>query len=195
MQNRFFPSPGNHDFTKRNGITSYLNYFTLPGHEDYYAFIWGPVHLFSLCSGEKGNGKAYNADQYNWLHDGLATSTQPWNLVYFHHSPYSSASHGSDADMQWPFKEWSASAVLTGHDHVYSRIVHDSLTYFINGLGGRSIYSCDEHPLDPDAFDVFCYNSDPGAMLVTADSEKITFQFFAVSNPGTPVDEYTLRVR
>jgi hypothetical protein len=47
--NRFFPSLGNHDW-RATGALPYLNYFTLPGNERYYDFIWGPVHLFALDS-------------------------------------------------------------------------------------------------------------------------------------------------
>src|SRR5437667_354261 len=72
----------------------------------------------------------------------LPSATEPWNLVYFHHPPYSSgAVHGSSPWMQWPFPAWGASAILSGHDHEYERIVVSGFPYFVNGLGGESIYS------------------------------------------------------
>ena len=38
-----------------------------------------------------------------------------YNVVYFHHSPYSSGSeHGSGPTTQWPFKRWGTDVVLTG---------------------------------------------------------------------------------
>ena len=55
----------------------------------------------------------------------LAASTAPWKIVYMHHPPYSSSQHGSTPGMQWPFENWGASLVLTGHDHTYERILRD----------------------------------------------------------------------
>ncbi len=52
--NRFFPCPGNHDANNYNKLAPYLNYFTLPGEETYYKFIWGPVTFYSLDT-ETGN--------------------------------------------------------------------------------------------------------------------------------------------
>src|SRR5439155_10652593 len=109
-----------------------------------------------------------------WLHDRLAASTEPWKLVYFHHSPYSSgATYGSHPDLQWPFQQWGASAVLTGHDHEYERLIVGGFPYFVNGLGGRSIYSF----ATPLPQSVARYNGDYGAMLVDAGAASITFQF------------------
>jgi hypothetical protein len=48
-QNRFFPSLGNHDWYTA-AAQPYLDYFSLPGNERYYDFIWGPVHFFALNS-------------------------------------------------------------------------------------------------------------------------------------------------
>src|SRR5690606_36908585 len=36
-ENRFFPSPGNHDWGQGH-LDPYLEYFTLPGNERYYTF-------------------------------------------------------------------------------------------------------------------------------------------------------------
>ena len=43
--------------------------------------------------------------------------------------------------MQWPFAQWGADAVMSGHAHDYERIVRDGIVYFVNGLGGASRYS------------------------------------------------------
>ncbi|MDZ7613370.1 MAG: metallophosphoesterase [Flavobacteriaceae bacterium] len=80
--NRFFPSLGNHDYDSSKGNVPYLNYFTLPGNEIYYDFVWGPVHFFVLDS-NKDTGA-----QQIWLEDKLRTSAQAFNIVYFHHPPF-----------------------------------------------------------------------------------------------------------
>lgn len=41
--------------------------------------------------------------------------------------------------MRWPFKEWGATAVMSGHAHVYERLEVDNLTYFVNGIGGGGV--------------------------------------------------------
>ena len=48
--NRFFPTIGNHDVNKQHGVVPYLNYFSLPGNERFYDFIWGPVHFYAIDS-------------------------------------------------------------------------------------------------------------------------------------------------
>jgi hypothetical protein len=49
-QNRFFPTLGNHDYEGSQWNIPYLNFFTLPGNEIYYDFIWGPIHFFAIDS-------------------------------------------------------------------------------------------------------------------------------------------------
>ena len=171
--NRFFPSLGNHDWHS-TGAQPYLDYFTLPGNERYYDFNWGPVHFYALDSDSREpDGVGRSSQQAVWLQNQLAVSTSPWNIVYFHHPPYSSGMHGDVDWMQWPFAEWGADVVLSGHDHTYERILRDGIIYFVNGLGGSSKYSF---------FGVIDgsqmrYNQDYGAMLVEASENAIRFQF------------------
>ena len=206
--NRFFPTIGNHDRTDTTspGITSYLDYFTLPGagfesssgSERYYDFVQGPVHFFALDSDSARSDSDYLAAQKAWLKEQLASSTSPWNIVYFHQSAYSSAKHGSDPHMQWPFSEWGADAVFQGHDHVYERILRDGIVYFISGNGGRKLYQFDT----PITGSILRYNDGFGAMRVTASSETIEFQAWTVhesegeKNETTPllIDIYHLPV-
>ena len=133
--NRFFPTLGNHDWNTPDA-QPYLDYFTLPGNERYYDFVWGPVHFFALDSdSNEPDGNTVDSLQAFWLRTGLVASEQPWNIVYLHHTVLSSGMHGSMDEVQWPFREWGASAVLFGHDHLYERIVHEGFPYFVNGAG------------------------------------------------------------
>ncbi len=186
-QNRFFPSIGNHDWQSASA-QPYLDYFTLPGNERYYEFAWGPARFFAINSmNAEPDGNSSSSIQANWLKDALAASTEPWNIVYFHHPPYSSgALHGSSTIMQWPFAEWGATAVLAGHDHIYERLEVDGIPYFVNGVGGRSI-----HAFDPPLPETqLRYNDDFGAMRVDAGEIAITFQFY--SRSAGLIDEYTV---
>jgi tartrate-resistant acid phosphatase type 5 len=185
-QNRFFPSIGNHDWDTEAG-KPYLDYFTLPGNERYYDFVWGPVHFFCINSdSNEPDGVGSSSIQANWLREKLSASTSPWQIVYTHYPPYSSGMHRSTDWIQWPFKEWGADAVISGHDHMYERLEVDDLVYFVNGLGGGSRYLFTA-PL-PES--MLRYRSDYGAMLVQASSEKIVFQF--INRKNELIDEYTL---
>ncbi|RYD95054.1 MAG: alkaline phosphatase, partial [Sphingobacteriales bacterium] len=128
---RFFPSLGNHDIMWEKG-RAHFDFFTLPGNERYYDFVWGAVHFFVLNSNpEEPDGTDANSAQAKWLKQKMQASLSPWKVVYFHHPPYTSGTHGSSANMRWPFKEWGADIVLSGHDHTYERLEINGLTYIV----------------------------------------------------------------
>lgn len=185
-ENKFFPSLGNHDWLASNA-QPYLNYFTLPNNERYYDFERGPVHFFAIDSdSQEPAGITAASPQALWLRDALAAAATPWKLVYFHHAPYSSGAHGSTLALQWPFADWGASAVLAGHDHTYERILQDGIPYFVDGLGGYTIYAFGS----PIPGSIVRYNANFGAMLVEATTAQITFQF--ITRSGAVIDAYTL---
>ena len=189
--NDFFPSLGNHDWLAADA-QPYIDYLTLPGNERYYEFVRGPVHFFAIDSDRhEPDGISLTSVQAEWLKGRLRASTAPWKIVYMHHPPYSSGPHGSTSAPQWPYEPWEsgwgATAVLAGHDHIYERIVRCGFPYFVNGLGGRSLYAL----RTPVAGSVERYNLDYGAMLVEATPEQITFKFFTRTG-GEPVDSYTM---
>jgi len=195
--NRFFPALGNHDWhsitcnaTGTACTGAHFDYFDLPGNERYYDVLWGPVHLFIVNSNyEEPDGTKSDSRQAAWLQTQLAASTAAWKLVFMHHAPYSSsAKHGSTTRMQWPYKEWGASAVLAGHDHVYERLLVGDLLYFVDGLGGATPYSFMDTPLRESQAR---YSDDHGALLVEASNASITFQFFNTS--GELIDTYSLK--
>ncbi|MFN0207490.1 MAG: metallophosphoesterase [Planctomycetota bacterium] len=185
-ENRFWPSLGNHDWYTP-GAVPYFSYFTLPGNERYYDFRKGPVHFFAIDSDpSEPDGVFYNSVQAAWLKNGLAASTAPFKIVYFHHAPYSSAAHGNNFFMQWPFREWGASVVAAGHDHHYERLIVDSLPYFIDGRGGRSLYAVGETVVGSK----IRFNSDYGATFV--DANKDTMTFTGLTHDGVVIDTYTI---
>ncbi len=195
--NAFFPSTGNHEYSDGGGINEYLDYFKLPGtgiqttntsgSEHYYDFIIGPVHFFAIDSTGVLNNISTN-EQKTWLETQLKASTTPWQLVFFHHPPYSSGLHGSNTFMQWDFAAWGADALMAGHDHTYERLRVDGLLQFVNGAGGNSLYPFPIPPL-PDKTE-FRYADDWGAMLMTADDVHIKFEFY--NRFGTLIDSTNL---
>lgn len=187
QENRFFPSLGNHDWMTSEG-QPYLDYFTLPGNERYYEFSAGPVDFYVLNSVYNADPDGYdvNSAQANWLKTQLATSDADWQIVYMHHPPYSSGLHGSSDWMQWPYAFWGADVVLSGHDHTYERIFREGITYFVNGLGGRSKYEFGEVVSGSQ----FRYNRDFGAMLVETGKEMIDFRF--INRQAEIIDDYEI---
>lgn len=185
--NRFFPSLGNHDWNSAGAIP-YLNHFTLPGNERYYDFTRGPVHFFVLDSDSREpDGNSGTSLQAQWLQSKLETSDSRWKIAYFHHPPYSSGTrHGSSTIMRWPFRQLGIDVVLAGHEHLYERIVSDSILYIVNGLGGKEIYTFG----NPIAGSQFRYNGNFGAMLVETDSISMRFRFY--SRASALIDYYEL---
>jgi len=157
--NRFWPSLGNHDWNdiscNSSGCTGgHFDYFTLPGNERYYEVDYGLVGLFVVDSANsEPDGNSVSSAQAQWLQQRLAASTACFDIVYFHHPPFSSA--GGRANMRWPFAQWGAEVVMAGHLHTYERLEVDGIPYFVNGAGGGR-----------------------GAMLVTATASGITYQFY-----------------
>jgi hypothetical protein len=185
--NRFWPSVGNRDYENQTGapLQPYLDYFTLPGNERYYDFVRGPVHFFVVNSDTREpDGVESTSVQAQWLRGRLAASTAPWKIVYFHHPPFSSRT--SWTKLQWPFKEWGAHAVLSGHAHIYERVLRDGLPYFTNGLGGESLGSFSTAIEGS----IVRFGSDYGAMRVTASDARVTFEF--VTRRGVVIDTYSI---
>jgi tartrate-resistant acid phosphatase type 5 len=195
--NRFFPTPGNHDYYGNNSLTPYLTYFTLPGNERYYEFVWGPVHLFSVNSMEHLDGASF-AEQKEWFTERIQLSEAPFKIAYFHHPPYSTGKHGNHETMQWNFWELGITSVIAGHDHHYARIHKKNepgLIYLVNGAGGKSLYPCQENPLNPDNFDVVCYDENYGAMLITATRDRMTCMFSSIDEQDPLIDSCTIELQ
>ena len=187
-ENRFFPSLGNHDWLTA-GAQPYLDYFTLPGNERYYDFVRGNVHLFALDSDpSEPDGVAVDSAQAQWLRAGLAAAPEKWRVVYMHHPPYSSGPHGSNAYMQWPFRQWGATFVVSGHDHDYERVEADGMTYLVCGLGGAPAYQFGPALSGTRAR----FQGGYGAGLVEVGAEHMRFRFHAVD--GRLIDQTCLSV-
>ncbi len=187
--NRFFPTLGNHDWDTDHA-QPYLNYFELPGNERYYDFIWGPVHFFALDSDSREpDGVGRSSIQAQWLRTALANSASPWNVVYFHHPPYSSANHGDTDWMQWPFARWGADIVISAHDHVYERLFVNGLTYLTVGTSGNpNLYGFDAGQIHPGS--QVRYRDDFGALRVEVTETEFTFSF--ISRSGKVIDSCAL---
>ncbi len=185
--NRFFPCLGNHDWLSP-GAAPYLAYFELPGNERYYSVRRGPVELFALDSDlSEPDGILASSAQAAWLQAALAASSAPFRIVYLHHAPYSSSAvHGSQGLLQWPFRAWGASLVLAGHDHLYERASVSGLPYVVCGLGGNVRY-----PFGPPiGGSALRFNATEGCLLAVADEESLRLQL--VTTGDAVVDDFVL---
>src|SRR5262249_45206734 len=68
----------------------------------------------------------------------------------------------------------------------YERLNENGLTYFVNGLGGRTPDSF----ITPAAGSLVRFNSDYGAMKIDASDTTIDFQF--ITRTGIVIDSYTM---
>jgi len=193
--NAFFPALGNEDYNLSASVKNFRSYFTLPGNgftsssgsERYYDFVIGRVHFFIVDSDPREpKGVSAHSAQAHWLKSALASSESSWNVVVEHHPPYTSCVFGMSPYMRWPYKKWGADLVLSGHAHVYERVVRGGLTYVDDGLGGAPI-----HPFaSPIAGSKARFNGGFGAMRGIVQGNKLTFEFRTLS--GKVVDRFTL---
>jgi tartrate-resistant acid phosphatase type 5 len=198
--NAFFPCLGNEDYDFATPAPeTYVTYFDVPGagfsnssgNERYYDFVEGPIHFFVVNSNDaEPDGTRSTSKQAKWLQAQLAASTATWNIVYDHYPPYSSGvNHGSDTSMRWPFAEWGADVILSGHEHSFERVERDGIVYFVNGLGGAGRYFFGL-PVDGS---LVRYNDDWGAQKVLVTGDALIFQFWSVG--GKLIDSYTVPAR
>ena len=86
--------------------------------------------------------------------------------------------------------------MISGNSHVYERIIRENFPYFVNGLGGQSIYGFKAIPV---AGSQVRYNQNYGALNVTVTPNTLIFRFYSIANrlidsytvekPGVPVSE------
>jgi len=157
-----FPSIGNHDDEVADAWP-YRQVFVLPENgataaypdhaERYYSFDYGPVHFVALDTETAfRDDPGRQAAQVAWLAQDLASTSQPWRVVFFHRPPYSASSgHGSDLDVRQRFaplfERYGVQLVLSGHDHDYERTFPlrefggpGVVTYLVTGGSGAELY-------------------------------------------------------
>ena len=142
--------------------------------------------------------------QYIWLHDQLLASTAKYKLVVVGQTPYSSSNlHQGGPDggssleyLQWPYEAWGATAVFSGDEHVYERVMRDDnsdgkqFPYFVTGNGGRVLAGFDSPAVTGSAVRLAQF----GAIIVTANDTSITFDERTVGGGagGTISDTLTI---
>ena len=158
----------------------------MPGNERYYDIVRGSIHFFFIDSDpHEPDGTDADSKQAGWLRGKLAASSSPFNVVIFHHPPYSSGSEGSSEWMRWPFAQWGVDLVLNGHSHEYERLSIGGLPCVVNGAGG------DPLPLtEIVSGSIVRKTGVAGALLVQANELAMTLQY--QTRDGRVVDTLTI---
>jgi|GEM_PF-268134 len=146
----FMPALGNHE----ENAQLYFDFFALPNaappsNEQWYSFTVGGAHFVALST---ETSYFVGSAQYNWLVNDLAqaSTASDWIFVYFHRPPFSSGPHGSDLNVRNTlcpvFETYGASAVFSGHDHLYERSLYNGITYIVAAGGGAPLYNPNQNP-------------------------------------------------
>ena len=177
---------GNHD--NGNNSTLYTEHFQMPGVTSYgqnregdgdYSFTYGGVQFMVL-----NTSNLSIADHKAFLEDTLKKNPNAnWNVVCFHKSMYSVASHVTESDivqlrtgLSPIFKQLGIDVVLQGHDHVYARSYimggEDGMTADVqkneDGTALTDIYQ-------PDGVQYVTLNSGSGSKFYNITSEAFTY--------------------
>ena len=177
---------GNHD--NGNNSTLYTEHFQMPGVTSYgqnregdgdYSFTYGGVQFMVL-----NTSNLSIADHKAFLEDTLKKNPNAnWNVVCFHKSMYSVASHVTEGDivqlrtgLSPIFKQLGIDVVLQGHDHVYARSYimggEDGMTADVqkneDGTALTDIYQ-------PDGVQYVTLNSGSGSKFYKITNEAFTY--------------------
>ncbi len=172
-KSRVLWTPGNHDNDTDNGKWFHQAVPT----ELYYKSTIGNCSVFFVNSGYNTAGSilvpnTVSSAQAQWLKAGLEASTSQFNVVVFHHPPYTddSSYYPGYSDLRWPFSSWGADLIITGHAHLYQRFTVNNIPYVVLGPAGSAVRSrsvgqnnadvYDSHPgylrLNVDPFNILC---------------------------------------
>lgn len=99
----------------------------------WYATRFDDVLVMALDS-----NRPNDENQLDFLTRTLASATETWKIVIFHHPPYSGGWHGSDMAVRGTFvplfEQYGVQLVLSGHDHDYQRSEEiNGVTYVVSG--------------------------------------------------------------
>jgi hypothetical protein len=188
--NRFFPIPGNHDYTDPpGGIADYLAYMPIPSLY-YHQRLTERIHIFMADSNPwQPDGIAIGSVQYNYFEAAAAASDARWKLFCIHHDPYTtSAIHGPTTALRWPFAEWGVDIVFGGHNHHYERLETGGVQYCVTGGGGKSLYRFQAVPGDP--MSILRHNMAYQAMYL--DIAPFSLRGHSFMADGTVFDEFLI---
>jgi hypothetical protein len=178
-----FPVPGNHDYETIGGTddcgSAYFATFPIVSNAYYYQLNLGPVTFFMLNSHPANlpDSPSIGGAQDRWFQRSAAASNAIWKVANFHHPPYTSYTpYGNNTWMRWDFSEMDL--VMSGHVHLYERMLFGTLNYITNISGGKSKRA--PGVLLPQS--QFTYYAMYGAMLWEVSQTKLVAQLRNLDN-------------
>jgi DNA repair exonuclease SbcCD nuclease subunit len=158
------PIPGNHDYL--SGLSGWRSYWG--DHPTYFSFEIKDWRF--ICLDSEADHSPFSL-QYRWFMSQVDTSKP--TVLAFHRHRYSAGGHGDQPDVEpfvSPFRGTRAVA-LSGHSHVYQRIVFDNMTQFVVGSCGQGCTPCGQRP----GLAYWC--CDMGALRMDVDYGTIRFEY------------------
>lgn len=142
-------APGNHDVDSVTSLRNLAKVYPYLGETGYYAQHLGGCFCVFLNSEDQATpGSHIGNEQWAWLKQVLQSPTAQrahYRAVFVHRPPFPQ-NHHKDQPLRTPepFHELmvahKVSLVASGHEHNYSRLVQDSVTYLITGGGGSPVH-------------------------------------------------------
>jgi len=184
---QFYAAIGNHD---DSGQTNYAK-FNMGGRR-YYTFRKSERRLAGLAGAGVRffvlDSRSLDPEQLDWLREELAESGTHWKIAYFHHPIYTSGRYRGTARalrivLEPILLEGHVDVVLSGHEHVYERIVpQNGILYFVSGAAG----SLRRGDVRPSPITARAFDTDYHFMLMEIAGNELYFQ--AISRAGETVD-------
>ncbi|UCG04163.1 MAG: metallophosphoesterase family protein [Candidatus Heimdallarchaeota archaeon] len=152
---------GNHDAPLNHNESSFTDVVVQPKTPDklerYFSFDYGPVH-FIILDTERNGGNTYEivGEQWNWLVEDLSSPRQAIHTLIIMHKPLTSpyvppywtnqrglfAREETGALFQELCENYSVTAIICSHDHMYHRdqIGSHNLTQIVTAGAGAPLY-------------------------------------------------------
>lgn len=140
-----FSAVGNHEV---RGVLNSSWWDRWYPHNRYYAKRAGVVLALFVDSTQSYSP---GSRQHTWLKQKLSDARRDiesgiplWIIVMHHHPAWSSGHHGSTTAIQREltplYEAYGVHAVMQGHDHLFERLEHAGVTYYVTGGGGAPLY-------------------------------------------------------
>jgi hypothetical protein len=163
---RFYPVPGNHDYTRTNGkkrSRGYKRFLASEGLRDrnsWYDWSAGSWQFVALDSNCDWIDCSRDGRQIRWLRKTLRASRAQCRLAFFHHPLFHGQGPNKELKNQWGIRNiWrvlenhNTDIIINGHWHYYERFPKLSYTggpgpirSFTVGTGGVSLFRNQAHP-------------------------------------------------
>ncbi len=197
------PTPGNHDYDKRETPGMYLDMFALPQNgsknippELSYSFEYGNALFISLDSNRSPSAQA------EWLEKQLADSKATWKFVTYHHPAFSPKANRDNPEIRrhWTplFDRYGVDMALEGHDHAYMRTypMKDGKRADVPGEGTVHVVSVSGtkyYALEPrDCAEVaFADTSTYQVIAIATNPDRLTYR--AYDKEGAILDELVIQ--